>query len=464
MEEQPYDEQQHDIEEDNEQDSIMDEDSIWWEWESFYSWASSGFFEYSYSIHPIGFIELPSESAMDAAGRDPEQPFKDFRAARHAHQRTRKYSKRKDSRRKRRGLDKKRPGYGIALKDAYLGIKSREWEDDWEAEQAHNTDLEHMDDILAYYRFGKNADIFEQSDGREVVHGEDFGSWARRRIHEMRTIKESRIRNHGSDTCPKPLPNIKQHTVHNTWRPGRINATIPTAPYSNPTQTTLPTTPTDIDAHATLVCVLRPSKFYLAHCRRRNLPPYQHIEGFSWFGEYTWKWHRNASGCWTLGYGDGCEYDGAFPCECSCNGSLTYRCYCDEFKVGTWWEGPAPEEQQACSLIEWVKGELRERMEDDERSFQAQLRKGEEEEDELMRRAEESGTSWEANSGGDEFECEWDHSWEDEYVVCESEGSEDWSVVSGVEQRRFATLKDGGGIDGESNSRLECRSEDEVLW
>ncbi|KAI2482619.1 hypothetical protein Ptr902_04935 [Pyrenophora tritici-repentis] len=368
MEELPYDEQssgleqnpsmeeEHNMEKDSsiEEELIMDEDSLWWEWGPVWSWASSGFGEYTASIHPIGFVELPSESAMYAAGRDPEHPFKDLRAARYAHQRTRKYSKRKDSRKKRRGLDKERLRYGIALKDAYLGIKSREWEDDWEAEEAHNTDLEHMDDILAYYRFGKNADIFERSDGGEVVHGEDFGFWARRRIHEMRAIKETRISKHGFETCPEPLPDVKQRTVQNTWRPGRINATIPTSPYSNPTETTLPTTPADIDAHALLACVLSPSKFHLTYYRSRNLPPYQHIEGFGWFGEYTWQWHRNASGCWTLGYG-ACEYDGAFPCECSCNGSLTYRCYCEEFKVETWQRVPAPEEKQACSLVEWVR-------------------------------------------------------------------------------------------------------------
>ena len=434
---------------------MMDEDSLWWECESFWSWASSGFGDYTESVVPIGFVELPSESAMDAAGRMPEQPFKDLRAARYAHQRARKYQKRKYIGNKRRRHDMARPGRMDALKDAYAGIKSREWEDDWEAEWAHKIDLEHIDDVLAYIRFGKNADIFERSNGgEEVVHGEDFGSWARRRIHEMRAVKEDRIRQHGKETLPKPLLDVKQHTLRYMWRPDRITTTIPTAPYSKPTETTLPTNPADIDAHATLVYILHPSKFFLDYCRRRKMPPYQHIEGFGWFGEYTWQWHRNMSGCWFLGYGDSCEGGGACPCECPCNGSVTSRCYCKDFGVGTWWEVPALEEQQACSLAEWVRGELRVSMEADERGIQRQLRISEEKEDEVMARADEDVQSWEGSVEGDDYDYEWERDWEDEYVLLEGEGSdasEDWSVVSGVEQRRFADFRDDGN-DEESGS------------
>ncbi|RMZ67588.1 hypothetical protein GMOD_00001535 [Pyrenophora seminiperda CCB06] len=307
-----------------------------------------------------------------------------------------------------------------------------------------------MDDVVAYNRFGKNAHVFEQSNGGEVVvHGEDFGSWARRRTQEMRAVKEARIRQHGKETPIILIPETRQHVIPYTWRPGRIKATtIPAAPYSKPTDTTLPTTSSDIAAHAALVYVLCPSKFFVAYCRRRKIPPFQHVEGFDWFGEYTWQWHRNMSGCWVLGYGDdSCKNDCALPCDCGCNGSFIDRCYCNEFNVGTWQEEAAPEEQQRCSLVEWANGELREKMEADEEILQEQLRRGEEEDAEMQRRMDEHGESWEANFSGDEFECEWGHYWEDEYVILESEeseASESWSVVSGVEQRRFADFTGGG--------------------
>ena len=70
MEEESNVEREFNIEEESnmEGESDMEEDSLWWGWESFFSWYSDGIEEYSLSICPMGFIELPSDSAMDAAG------------------------------------------------------------------------------------------------------------------------------------------------------------------------------------------------------------------------------------------------------------------------------------------------------------------------------------------------------------------------------------------------------------
>ena len=121
---------------------------------------------------------------------------------------------------------------------------------------------------------------------------------------------------------------------------------------------------------------------------------------------------------------------------------MYYPCCCKEFGVGTPWEIPAPEEQQRCSLVEWVRGVLRKRMEADEMIIQEHLARELKLDAEAQRRIDEHNESWEANFGGDEWECEWGHAWEEEYVLVDSEGSavegeqsEDWwSVVQdGVE-------------------------------
>jgi hypothetical protein len=111
------------------------------------------------------------------------------------------------------------------------------------------------------------------------------------------------------------------------------------------------------------------------------------------------------------------------------NGSMYYSCYCGHFGVGTIWEEPAPEDQHRCSLVEWVKEELRDRIEKDEKVFQEQLARGLEKDAEEQRRIKDHEISWEANFGGDEWECKWGHLWEEEYVfVCEAR-SEEWIVV-----------------------------------
>jgi hypothetical protein len=221
---------------------------------------------------------------MNVAGRTSDHPFKDLRAA---SRRAKRYPERIKSGNKRRRRDPMPVTRTQRNKEeAYKRIASREWEDDWDAERCHEIDLEHMDDIVEYERFGKHADIFERNDGEFVVYGENFGTWARRRIDEMRWVKEHRI--HKSD---KPTSDLRgtlvlPHTLRCTARPGGVMASIPTAPLARRTDTTLPTSMEDIRAHLALACVLASSKAFRHHCRRARTPSFQAIEGFGWWGEY----------------------------------------------------------------------------------------------------------------------------------------------------------------------------------
>jgi hypothetical protein len=164
--------------------------------------------------------------------------------------------------------------------------------------------MEFMDAIVAYERFGKNAHIFEC---RGAFY-EDSGAWARRRIEEMRRVEEDGI-------------------FGLTGRVGRkyVGRGYMYQEYIYPT--TQPTTLFDMDA------------------------------------QYTWRWHRNFSGCWVLGYDNQCQGD-AVPCTC-CNvgnGSMSWPCFCADFDL----DAPAPEEVQRSSLVEWVKGKLMGMIEDQE--------------------------------------------------------------------------------------------------
>lgn len=383
----------------------------------------------THSRVPWGLLTLPSEPAMNAAGRTSDHPFKDMRSARHAHQRTKKYPERMYPGNRLRRSDRYRPAHAVRLArldDAYAEIERGEWEMDTYDELAWAVDLENLDDVIAYNRHGKNAHIFESADPSSLYSAEDFGAWARRRISEMRLVKEHRLLKYGRYTSPTQPEKVFNHSMQYTSRPGRIRATIPTAPFSNPHETTLPTTSSDVRAHATLRCVLTPSKYFIWDCRRRHIPPFPVIDGLAWFGEYTWQWHRNLSGCWELGYAnEACEGGAGVPCSCPCNGSVTYRCYCAEFGVGTKWEVPAPEEPQACSLVEWVAGESRGLMKRDERLSWNEGRL----------RGSRDGCAWEQSTASErnEFENESDSSWEDGYVMLQPEGSDSsWSVVSNL--------------------------------
>ncbi|CAI9626620.1 unnamed protein product [Alternaria burnsii] len=374
---------------------------------------------------PFGLVTLPSEPAMNAAGRTSDHPFKDLRSARRTYQRSKIYPERIYSGNKRRRSDKSLLArVAASSKDPYKQIEIQEWEGDWDADWAHEIDMERIDDIAAYYLFGKNADIFECYNDGDIMAGEDFGSWARRRIAEMRQVKEHRIHRYGKPTSSSPL-SVLTHTMRNDSRPGRTSATILTAPHANSHETTLPTSLSDIRAHLTLACALAPSENLKQRCCSRNLPALPIIYGFNWWGEYTWQWHRNMSGCWYLGYGHACQENCEEPCTRPCWGHMLYECYCEEFGVGTDWEVPAPEDVQRCSIVEWVSGKLREDMENDHDEVVWWRLQGTVKEDEQ---------DSEADLGQ---QREYGNYFEDEYVILgkKDEDSDAWSLISSVDGR-----------------------------
>ncbi|KAI4910991.1 hypothetical protein J4E90_007248 [Alternaria incomplexa] len=169
---------------------------------------------------PFGFLTLPSEPAMNAAGRTSDHPFKDVRSARRVRQRSKRYPERIYSGNKRRRNDRYRLARENQLRHESKQADIREWEDDCYDRWAHEVDMEHMDDIKAYELFGKNAHVFEGTATGDIITGEDFGTWARRRIAEMRRVKEHRIHTYGGPTSPAPLA-ILPHTMRDTRRPGR---------------------------------------------------------------------------------------------------------------------------------------------------------------------------------------------------------------------------------------------------
>ena len=159
--------------------------------------------------------------------------------------------------------------------------------------------------------------------------------------------------------------------MRNDSRPGRTSATILTAPYASSHETTLPTSLSDIRAHLTLACALTPSENLRQRCRSRNLPALPIIYGFDW------------------------------------------------------WEVPAPEDVQRCSIVEWVSGKLREDMENDHDEVVWGRLQGTVKED-------EHGP--EADLGQ---EREYGNYFEDEYVILgkRDEDSDAWSLISSVDER-----------------------------
>ena len=300
---------------------------------------------------------MTSESLMNAAGRISSHPFADLRSASYAHRRTKQYHK--TSRATRRCTD-----YDCELchhikhharlsrrEETKHDIQSESWKDKLYAEWAHEVDVQYMDEIVAYQRFGKHADIFEGRVGTNedgwLISGENFGAWGRRRIGEMRAVKEERIRKAQRTRTPSLSVPRKGDEKHSS----SVIVSKPPIPH-----TTLPITPLDKLGHNLLTSILMPNKYFRWYCRKKNIPAFPTIYGFGWFGEFEWQWHRNASGCWELGYPSECNGCDSLPCTCCCtrNGSMYYRCYCADFGR----DEKSPEKMQRCSLVEWVKGVL----------------------------------------------------------------------------------------------------------
>lgn len=318
---------------------------------------------------------MASESLMNTAGRQASHTFSDVRSAAYAQRWVKKYP-RKQSRRKRNCCEWCNPPRNDMRvhikKQALKHARYNDYRGEIYIQYKWDQNLQWMDEIVQYERFGKRREIFE---GRgSVVDGETFTAWAQRRIAEMRAVKEDRLR------AAQQSHKININTV------SRGEVTI---------RTTLPTTAEDKHAHDLLHDVLSVNKYFRWWCRVHKIPPFHSIEGFGWFGEFSWKWHRNESGCWVLGHGE-CGEE-CLPCPhcCDGNGYMCFPCYCKEF------EGvPAPEDVQRCSLLEWVSGRLWRFMQEDEA------------------RREEMGVVELVVGASDE---EWD--------VVSDVASDDWSVV-----------------------------------
>jgi hypothetical protein len=200
---------------------------------------------------------------------------------------------------------------------------------DWDLHPSieHDEWLMYTDDLARYQLLYQNADVFESTEPYIEV-GENFATWGQRRIAEMRSVKESRIRRNAPLTSKPMLWQDKMD-----YRQG-MRYTIYTGDAST---TTLPTNAYDALGHKLLRFVLDPGEWWVERRRRSGKPPFRVIKSYVWFGEYEWHWHQNLSGCWEIARG--------------------WECTVKNAQVGV---TPAPEEMQRCSLAEWVGEEGRE--------------------------------------------------------------------------------------------------------
>ncbi|KAL1610175.1 hypothetical protein SLS60_001840 [Paraconiothyrium brasiliense] len=156
--------------------------------------------------------------------------------------------------------------------------------------------------------------------------GETFSKWGQRRINEMRQVKEDRLRaklKASAASTPTPLSATTEGQ----------NLTATTVEDKSTLKTTLPTTPSDIDGHARLQRIVRPS------WRRKGdkFPP--PLYGYYFFDEYEWYWHRNLSGCFELS-------------SWASHSIFHWKCYCESYALcGRW----SPEDRsQPYTLEEFI--------------------------------------------------------------------------------------------------------------
>lgn len=302
--------------------------------------------EYYYpSVSPC-FCEIApcsSEMEMQRAGRPSDNTFRDLRSARRAHQRSIKRSRKRRTRKQDRiwgywGYEKNTRRVQNC-EDNRHHLQEREWQAEYWYNQSRDHRFRYMDTLEHFSRFGTWGDAKAIGDGED---GEDFSTWGKRRIEEMRRVKENRIRQKQAMSTAKSNLSLPKSTTPSTSIVCRTANVVPT--------TTLPTTYSDIRGHELLKYVLKPLDHHLKYLRRINKVFFPIVHGFSWFGEYSWAMHRNESGCWEFGR----EHCGSAALQCLCCWSPKYRCYCEQF------EGQAsPEDLQRCALVEWAKGELR---------------------------------------------------------------------------------------------------------
>jgi hypothetical protein len=311
--------------------------------------------------------DFSNESCMNAAGRTTMHPYRDMRSTSYARKHARRYAdngprtrsiggrKWEQAHRRRENKRQKRD----TLRDEIQANQRREkvWSPGkpkniefvvWDVNLEEEFDqyiVAMEDDVIRYEKLHKNAEVFESPQLYSET-GETFSVWAQRRIAEMRAVKESRME---TQLAPRQKLMVYE-TGFVRWR--RMG--VPRFNYNvycgTALTTTLPTNTYDAYGHALLRTALTQSKWARQQARfNPTMSLFPRIVDYNWFGEYTWRWHRNASGCWQIGYGE-C-YGCAIPCSCcnSGNGSMYYRCYCENFE-----DEVAPDEQQRCSLVEWV--------------------------------------------------------------------------------------------------------------
>jgi hypothetical protein len=265
------------------------------------------------------------------------EPYRDFRSAgrakqreRTSHENTTHYNGyrsrmewqatcRSDNKRKKKVLAK------VAKRESqnelYVShnVKIVEW--DIHIPEELDRAFNHMDDLRRYRKFNENASTFESA-GPYTEVGELFAPWAQRRIAEMRSVKESRIRRNAPRTF-KPMVLQEKHEYKHR-RPDKIYI-------GDASTTTLPTNSYDALGHELLRRVLDPGKWWVKVRLREGKPIFRAVHGYTWFGEYAWYWYRDVSGCWEIREGWGYMV-GEVDVEAA----------------------PVPQEVRRCSLYEWL--------------------------------------------------------------------------------------------------------------
>ena len=217
-------------------------------------------------------------------------------------------------------------------------ICERAWPGDMEM-------LHHLHEDLSFYEewvhiFEGQSWMYEAGADKEAILngemevGETFEVWCRRRINEMRAVKESRLR--AKLTARKPSSTMvtsgtPRFNIDDDEDEGYHSSTFTSPSIVTPT-TTLPTTQNDIEGHTLLSNFLSLSTRYLAERDQTD---------YSWFGEYAWYWHRNETGRWVV-------HD--WPC-----GEDNLSCFCEQWS-GIEWEGWDPEGGRRVWLAELLVG------------------------------------------------------------------------------------------------------------
>lgn len=226
-------------------------------------------------------------------------------------------------------------------KDAIEEIRSQDFREDlwWEWYQdlcrCYEYEESHLGRLLR-----ERPELIRSWDAWTEV-GETFSQWGQRRINEMRAVKEARLRaklqtspttRTTSTSSAKEVDSDEDEGYHSS-------TSTDSNPSSSPIPTTTqPTDPYDIQGHDLIKKVLT------VNPRRQKWVKFSTVEGFYWFGEFEWYWHRNWSGCW---------YVTEHPC-------ITWSpCFCNQFRDLVWWD---PEDVQRYDLSWWMDDETWDRL------------------------------------------------------------------------------------------------------